>query len=466
MSPCRLFPAMLLILLLADARARAQDAKPAPANPPVAGIADYRGVADKLIAAATSTNFAHERLAELCDTFGPRLSGTTNLEAAIDWVLAQMAADGLENVHAEPVMVPHWVRGGESLELIEPREQKLPMLGLGGSVATPQDGIIAPVLVVGSFDELEKRAAEARGRIVVFNVPYVNYGETVAYRSRGATAAAKAGAVASLVRSITPFSLQTPHTGAMSYAEDTPKIPHAAITGEDAARMQRWQERGKTPVVRLKMSSHFLPDAPSRNVVAEITGREKPDEVVIVSGHIDSWDVGQGAQDDGGGCVQAWEAVRLMHNLGLRPRRTVRVVLWVNEENGTRGARTYAEKHQAELAKCDLAIETDSGTYAPTGFSFKGSPAGKSAIEEVATLLEGLKSDKVVAGGAGTDVEQLAPTGVPVMELTVENSKYFWFHHTAADTVDKVAPKDLGQCAAALAVMAYVIADRPEPVPR
>jgi carboxypeptidase Q len=272
--------------------------------------------------------------------------------------------------------------------------------------------------------------------------------------------------VASLVRSITPFSLQTPHTGAMSYQEGTPKIPHAAITVEDAERLQRFQDRGKTPVVRLKMSSHFLPDSPSRNVVAEIRGREKPEEVVIVSGHIDSWDVGQGAQDDGGGCVQAWEAVRLMHRLGLRPRRTVRVVLWVNEENGTRGAKTYAEKHHDELAKCDLAIETDSGTYAPTGFSFKGSAAGKSAIEEVAMLLEGLKADKVIAGGAGTDVEQLAPAGVPVMELTVENSKYFWFHHTAADTVDKVNPKDLGQCAAVMAVMAYVIADRPEPVPR
>ncbi len=230
--------------------------------------------------------------------------------------------------------------------------------------------------------------------------------------------------------------------------------------------MQRWQERGKTPVVRLKMSSKFLPDAKSRNVVAEIKGREKPDEVVVVSGHIDSWDVGQGAQDDGGGCVQAWEALRLMHQLGLRPRRTVRVVLWVNEENGVHGAKTYAEKHREELSKFMLAIESDSGSFDPTGFSFKGSKAAMAGIEEVASLLEGMKANKVVSGGAGTDVEQLAPGGVPVMELTVENSKYFYFHHTMADTVDKVKPEELGRCAAAMAVMAYVVADRPDGLAR
>ena len=429
-------------------------------------ISEYQPVADKLIKAATATDFAHKRLAELCDTFGPRFSGTTNLEAAIDWVLAQMKDDGLEKVHGEEVMVPRWVRGEESAELIGPVQQKMTMLGLGGSVATPREGITAPVLVVRSFDELHKRAGEAKGKIVVFNAPFVSYGQTVAYRSRGAVEAAKVGAVASLVRSITPFSLQTPHTGMMSYEDGTPKIPNAAITIEDAEKLQRWQERGKQPVVRLKMSARFLPDAKSRNVVAEIKGREKPDEVVVVSGHIDSWDVGNGAQDDGGGCVQAWEALRLMHQLGLQPRRTVRVVLWVNEENGVQGAKTYAEKHRDELAKFTLAIETDSGTFDPTGFSFKGSEKAKAGIGEVASLLDGMKANKVVSGGAGTDVEQLGLGGVPVMELTVENSKYFYFHHTMADTVDKVKPEDLGRCAAAMAVMAYVVADRPEGLPR
>jgi len=340
------------------------------------------------------------------------------------------------------------------------------MLGLGGSVATPQEGITAPVLVVRSFEELQQRASEARGKIVLFNVPFVEYGQTVAYRVRGAAEAAKSGAVAALVRSITPFSLRLPHTGGMSYADSATRIPCAAITVEDAERLQRWQERGQQTMVRLKMSAKFLEDVRSHNVVAEISGREKPDEIVLVSGHLDSWDVGQGAQDDGGGCLQAWEALRLMHQAGLRPRRTVRLVLWVNEENGLAGAKNYAQRHRSELAKHVLAIESDSGSFQPTGFTFKGSEPARTVVEQIGSLLEGIQANQIISGGAGSDVEQLAPAGVPVMELKVEASKYFWFHHTAADTVDKVNPKELGQCAAAMAVMAYVVADRPEDLPR
>jgi carboxypeptidase Q len=363
-------------------------------------------------------------------------------------------------------MVPHWVRGEESAEMLEPTHQKLPMLGLGGSVATPKKGITAPVLVVRSFEDLKQRAGEARGKIVLFNAPFVSYGETVAYRGRGASQAAKAGAVASLVRSITPFGLQTPHTGMMTYEEGVPRIPYAAITIGDAERLQRWQERGKQVVVRLNMSAKLLPDAHSRNVVAEIVGRERPDEIVLVSGHLDSWDITPGAHDDGGGVVSAWEAVRLMHELGLRPRRTVRVVLWVNEENGLRGAKNYAERHRQELPKHVLAIESDRGAFQPTGFTFKGGEQATAIIGQVGALLEGIKADKIAPGAGGSDVAQLAPAGVPVMELTVEGSKYFWFHHTASDTPDKVNPKELSQCAAAMAVMAYVVADLPESLPR
>ena len=460
---------LLLAMLVPGTKALAQNerqTRPGAADPVVLKSGDYQFSADKLIRAATETDFAYKRLAELCDSFGPRFSGTTNLEAAIDWALAQMKADGLENVHGEDVMVPHWVRGEESVELIEPTHQKLPMLGVGESVGTPKKGITAPVLVVRSFEELKQRAAEARGKIVLFNAPFVNYGETVAYRTRGASEAARAGAVASLIRSITPFGLQTPHTGMLTYTDGVPKIPHAAITIEDADKLQRWQERGRQIVVNLKMSAKFLPDAHSRNVVAEIVGRAKPDEVVLVSGHIDSWDITPGAQDDGGGALSAWEAVRLMHKLGLRPRRTVRVVLWVNEENGLRGAINYAQKHQQELLRHVLAIESDRGVFQPTGFTFKGSDAAKASILQVGSLLRGIQADNIISGGAGSDVEQLAPAGVPVMELTVEGSKYFWFHHTAADTVDKVDPKELGRCAAAMAVMAYVVADMPESLSR
>jgi carboxypeptidase Q len=350
--------------------------------------------------------------------------------------------------------------------MLEPARHRLPMLGLGGSVATPKKGITAPVLVVRSFEDLKQRAREARGKIVLFNAPFVSYGETVAYRQRGASQAAKAGALASLVRSITPFGLQTPHTGMMTYEDGVPRIPHAAITIEDAEQIQRWQERGKQVVVRLKMSAKLLPDAHSRNVVAEIVGREKPDEVVLVSGHMDSWDITPGAIDDGGGVVSAWEAVRLMHELGLRPRRTVRVVLWVNEENGLRGAKNYAGRHREELGKHVVAIESDEGAFQPSGFTFQGGEAAKGIIGQVGTLLEGIQAGRIVTGGGGSDVEQLAPAGVPVMQLTVEGSKYFWFHHTAADTPDKVNPKELSQCAAAMAVMAYVVADMPESLPR
>jgi carboxypeptidase Q len=460
---------LLLALLVPSASALAQDdkaAQPEAADQTVLKLSDYQSAAAKLIRAATETDFAHQRLAELCDTFGPRFSGTTNLEAAIDWALAKMKADGLENVHGEDVMVPHWVRGEESAEMLEPTQQKLPMLGLGGSVATPKEGITAPVLVVRSFEDLKQRAGEARGKIVLFNAPFVSYGETVAYRGRGASQAAKAGAVASLVRSITPFGLQTPHTGMMTYEEGVPRIPYAAITIEDAERLQRWQERGKPVVVRLNMSAKLLPDAHSRNVVAEVVGRERPDEIVLVSGHLDSWDITPGAQDDGGGVVSAWEAVRLMHELGMRPRRTVRVVLWVNEENGLRGAKDYAERHRQELPKHVLAIESDRGAFQPTGFTFNGGEQATAIIGQVGALLEGIKADKIAAGGGGSDVAQLAPVGVPVMELTVEDSKYFWFHHTAADTPDKVNPKELSQCAAAMAVMAYVVADMLESLPR
>ena len=460
---------VLIGLLLLGTTALAQNekaAQPEASDRTVPKLSDYQFAAAKLIKAATETDFAYQRLAELCDTFGPRFSGTTNLEAAIDWALAKMKADGLENVHGEDVMVPHWVRGEESAEMLEPTHRKLPMLGLGGSVATPKQGITAPVLVVRSFEDLKQRAGEARGKIVLFNAPFVTYGETVAYRGRGASQAAKAGAVASLVRSITPFGLQTPHTGMMTYEDGVPRIPHAAITIEDAEQMQRWQERGKQVVVRLKMSAKLLPDAHSRNVVAEIVGREKPDEVVLVSGHMDSWDITPGAIDDGVGVVSAWEAVRLMHELGLRPRRTVRVVLWVNEENGLRGAKDYAERHRQELSKHVLAIESDEGAFQPTGFTFKGGESAKAVIGQIGTLLEGIQADRIITGGGGSDVEQLAPAGVPVMQLTVEGSKYFWFHHTTADTPDKVNPKELSQCAAAMAVMAYVVADMPESLPR
>jgi carboxypeptidase Q len=400
------------------------------------------------------------------DRFGHRLSGSANLERALDWIVAEMQRDGLDNVRGEPVMVPRWVRGAESAELVEPRRRALPMSGLGGSVGTPAGGIEADVVVVGSWDELEARAKEARGKIVLFNVPFTGYGRTVQYRLLGAIAAARAGAVAALLRSVTPYSLQTPHTGAMSYADDVPQIPFAAITVEDAMLLQRMADRGERIVVRLVMGAETLPDAPSRNVVAELTGTEHPEEIVVLGGHIDSWDVGQGAMDDAGGSVAAWEAVQLLHRLGLRPRRTLRIVLWTNEENGLRGGEAYRETHGDEVDRHVLAIESDGGVFKPLGFGFGGSDAAYAMVAEIGGLLERIDAGQVTRPGGGADIGPLMRAGVPGMGLRVEGSRYFWYHHSDADTIDKLDPREMAECVAAMAVMAYVVADLPVPLPR
>jgi carboxypeptidase Q len=426
----------------------------------------YQAAANRLIDAALADSFAYRRLAELVDNFGHRLSGSASLERAIDWILAEMKKDGLDNVRGEPVMVPHWVRGDESVELLEPRPMKLPMLGLGGSISTPAEGISAEVLVVSSFEDLQARIAEAKGKIVLFDVPFTNYGQTVQYRSNGAIAAARAGAVASLIRSVASYSMRTPHTGSLRYDSAVARIPYAAITVEDAAMLHRMQDRGQKVVVRLRMSAQMLPDAPSRNVVAEIRGSELPDEVVVMGGHIDSWDVGQGAMDDGGGVVAAWEAVRLMQRLGLRPRRTVRVVGWTNEENGLRGGNAYRDAHAGELGKYVLAIETDGGVFRPVGFGLQGSDSALALTRDVAGLLRRIRADSIAQGGGGADIGPLMERGVPGMGLNVEGTRYFWFHHSEADTIDKLDPHEMGLCVATLAVMAYVVADMPDRLPR
>jgi carboxypeptidase Q len=429
-------------------------------------IAGYRDTADRLIDAALADSAVFERLGYMVDTFGARFSGTQALEDAIDWILEEMQSDGLDNVRGEPVMVPHWVRGQESLTMLAPREYEMQILGLGGSVGTPPEGVTGEVLVVDSYDDLEARAAEARGKIVLYNVPFTTYGQTVQYRTEGAVRAARAGAIASLVRSVGPASLYTPHTGTSRYEEETPKIPHAAVTVEDALMMQRMQDRGQQVRVRLNMEAETLPDVPSRNVVAEVVGSEAPEEVIVLGGHIDSWDVGQGAMDDGGGCVAAWEAVRLIKALGLQPRRTIRVVLWTNEENGLRGGNAYRDAHLDEVPNHVLAIETDSGVFKPTGFGFSGTAEAFAIVREVGRLLERIGAGNISQGGGGADIGPIMRMGVPGMGLQVEGEKYFWYHHTNADTLDKLDPNEVNLVVATLAVMAYVVADLPEALPR
>jgi carboxypeptidase Q len=429
-----------------------------------------RADAKRLVDAALADTFAYNRLATLTDKFGHRLSGSKSLEDAISWILAEMRSDKLANVRGEPVMVPHWVRGAESATLVSPRPTQLHMLGLGMSVGTPPNGITAPVLVVGSFEELQTRAAEAKGKIVLFDHPFPQgvgglegYRQAVAYRGGAPAAAAKVGAVATLIRSIASFSIQSPHTGSTRYDSTVTKIPAAALSIEDAEMLHRMQNRGEKVIVTLKMAAQTLPDAPSRNAMAEVRGSEKPDEVVVLGGHIDSWDVGQGAMDDGGCSVAAWEAVRLMQILGITPKRTVRVVLWTNEENGGRGGRAYRDAHVNELGKHVAAMECDGGVFRPLGFRFQGSPAGLAFAKQVGALVG---VSKLELGDGEADVGPIIQRGVPGFGLEVDDSKYFWYHHSTADMMTVIDREDFAKCIAMMAAMVYVLAEIDQTIPR
>jgi carboxypeptidase Q len=422
----------------------------------------YREPAIRLIDEATGSRFAWERLAELGDTFGHRLSGSASLEAAIAWAAEQMKRDGLENVRLDPVKVPRWVRGEESVEITSPGRHRLAMLGLGNSIGTPPGGIEAELLVVRSFHDLAAAADRVKGRIVLYDVPFTPYSGTVQYRIDGPSRAAARGAVAALVRSIGPAGLRTPHTGMLRYIDGPPQIPAAAIAAEDADRLRRMQERGTPVRLRLKMGARFLPDADSSNLIGELRGRERPQEVVVVGGHFDSWDVGTGSSDNGGGCVVTWEALRLMKKLGLRPRRTVRVVLFTNEENGLRGGLAYRDRYRDQLANHVLMLESDSGVFKPVGFGFSGSDAGRRTVEAISSLLAGTGATAITGGGGGADIgPSVQAANIPAMSLEVDGD-YFLIHHTAADTIERIDPKDMARASAAIAVMAYVVADMAE----
>ena len=422
----------------------------------------YRKPAATIISTATANDDAWQRLALLTDTFGHRLSGSAALEAALKWSADEMKKD-FDDVRLEPVMVPRWVRGAESLEIVSPFPSGLVILGLGNSVGTGATPIEAEVLVVHSFADLDANAARAKGRIVLFNVPYSTYGETVQYRGAGPSRAAALGAVAALVRSVGPPGLRTPHTGALRYSSDRPQIPAAAVTTEDADRLQRMQDRGTKVVLRLRMDAKFLPDAQSANLVADYRGREFPEEIVAIGCHIDSWDVGAGATDDGGGCIAMWEAVRVLKKLNLRPRRTIRVVFWTNEENGLRGGNAYRDRHKAELSKHVMMLESDGGVFAPTGFGFTGPPRARSLVTEIGSLLSPIGAEHIGPNGGGADIGPSVEAGdLPAMSLEVDGGKYFLIHHTPADTVDKIEPEDIAKSVAAIAVMSYVVADMPQ----
>ncbi|XP_063909168.1 carboxypeptidase Q-like [Zophobas morio] len=435
-----------------------------------AEIASYSSTVEKIINAAVDGSFkgvTYQELSLFVDTFGNRIAGSQNLENAIDYMIDKYTADGFDNVHGEEVQVPHWVRGSESAILVEPRNATLSILGLGTSVGTPPEGILAEVLVVKSFDDLQSKAEQAKGKIVVYNEDFDSYFSAVVYRSNGATEAAKVGAVASLIRSMTDFSLNTPHTGLQSYEENVTKIPGAAITIEDAHLLQRLQDEGKTIKMLLKMEAQNLPDTTSRNLVAEIEGTEYPEKVVIVSGHIDSWDVGEGAMDDGGGVFISWGALALLKSLGLKAKRTVRSIFWTAEEFGYVGAYQYAIDHANETDNLIFMMESDFGTFNPIGLEYSAGTTGGCILQEVMKLLASINATGTRQSPAvGSDIEIWTSDGVPGASLDTESEKYFWYHHSNADTLEAESTDYLDKNTALWASVAYVLADLSIDFPR
>jgi carboxypeptidase Q len=408
----------------------------------------------KIVDAASSSNKAYERLEYLCDRIGHRLSGSKSLDEAIAWAQKVFNDDRLDNVRAEKVMVPKWVRGREEAEIVSPVTTPLAILGLGGSGA---GNVTADVVTIEKFEELETK--DVKGKIVLFThrmPPYTKengsgYGDASPFRSSGPSKAAAKGAVGVLVRSLTARSLRSPHTGNTKFEEKQKPIPAAAVSTEDAELIERLMTSGAVKV-RLKTEGKTMKDAPSANVVAEITGGVHPDEVVLIGAHIDSWDVGQGAHDDGAGVVAVIEAMRLLRSLDLKPQRTIRAVLFTNEENGINGAKEYAAKHGSE--KHVAAIEADSGAAPVVAFMAED----EAKVASLKAIANKLKVD-AKKGWSGADLIPLKDT--VKCGLEVDNGTYFDFHHSQADTLDKIDPKHLQQMAAALAVFAWSASENP-----
>ena len=444
---------------------------PAAGAPPPSASGPYAPAAAGIIGAETVEGEAYRLLQHLTDRIGPRLTGSAGAEAAVAWTAARLRSYGLQ-VRTEKVVVPHWVRGEEEAQIVSPSPQRILVTALGGSDPTPAEGVTAEVVESVGLEGLAALGSSGvRGKIVLFNGPMTvrgmeGYGPAVVQRTRGAVEAARLGAVAAIVRSVGTLSARLVHAGGMTYDDHVPRIPAAAVAAEDADLVHRLLASGEAVRIRLRLGCRTLPDVDSANVVADLPGRERPEEIVLVSAHLDSWDLGTGAIDDGAGVAMVMETLRLLKTLGLVPRRSVRGVLYMNEENGLRGARAYAEAHAAELSRHVAALESDSGAGRPTGWSATVGAEGLEALKDVLTVLAPLGADTVTAGGGGADIEPLHAASVPLLGLRLDATRYFDWHHSPADTLDKVDPRELAAGAAALAVATYVLAEMPEPLPR
>lgn len=434
-------------------------------------LRSYLSLAQEITRTALSEGQAYSMLSELTQNVGSRLSGSPEAAAAVEWGRQTMIKYGLDDVHLQEVMVPRWVRGpveeAAVINSVTVGTRPLTVCALGGSVGTSELGVVGEVLEVQNFDQVQALGSQARGKILFYNRPldprrlntFAAYGGAVNQRSRGAIEAAKVEAAAVLVRSMTTRLDDAPHTGGMHYDSKVPKIPAAAISTVDANFLSQLIKRDGSVRVRLRLSSETLPDVPSANVIGEITGFERPDEIIVLGGHLDSWDKGQGAHDDGAGCVQSIEALRLLKSLGLKPRRTIRAVLFMNEENGQRGAKAYAEDADKNGSRHIAAIESDRGGFTPKGFTVKADSQIVAEIAQWAYLFEPMLADDIRPGHGGVDINPLwEKFGTPAIGLLVESHRYFDYHHSDNDTLDKVNERELELGAAAMAILAYVLA--------
>jgi hypothetical protein len=433
--------------------------------------------------AALESDYAYRQVAHLANNIGPRLSGSAQAAKAVEYVAHELEAIGCD-VQLEKAMVPHWVRGEERAALVQfPGQapnttQRIVLCALGGTVATPKDGIEAEVLVVKNFDELKAMAREkVAGKIVLFNYPFDKqmaaegrgmqaYGEAVVYRGQGPSAAARQGAVACLIRSVGSADYRLPHTGMTNYATDAPKIPAGAVTAEDADLIASLVRQGPVKMA-LVLTPQTLPEVESANVLADVKGSEYPEQVIIVSGHLDSWDLGTGAIDDGAGVAVSMEAANLIQKLHLKPKRTIRVIAWMNEENGEAGSKQYAKDHEKEFSNHFAALETDGGAGHPIGVNIKARPEVKKMFSPVADILQESGAGILdLVEHCGADIEPLEKAGVPAFSPIQDSRFYFNYHHTPADTLDKIVPKELAENSAVVAVVAYALANMERPLPR
>src|SRR5436305_10937856 len=456
---------------------------PTPTATPI--VFSPRTLADlkRLQQAALKSDYAYKQVAHLANNIGPRLSGSAQAAKALAYVASELRAMGCE-VQLEKVMVSHWVRGEETAALVqfpgqaENTTQKIVLCALGASVATPGDGITAEIVVAKNFDELKALPRdEVAGKIVLFNYPFDKqmaaegrggdaYGQAVVDRSDGPSAAARNGAVACLIRSVGGAEYRLPHTGQTKYANDAPKIPAGAVTAEDADLIAELARQGPVKM-KLILTPQQLPDEESYNVIADIKGSEYPEQVIIVSGHLDSWDLGTGAIDDGAGVAVSMEVANLIQTLRLTPKRTIRVIAWMNEENGEAGSKQYAKNHEKEFSNHFAAMETEGGAGHPIGVNIKANPEVKKMFAPVANILQASGAGMLnLVEHCGADIGPMEKAGVPAFSPIQDSRFYFNYHHTAADTLDKIVPKELAENSAVVAVAAYALANMEQPLPR